>query len=540
MKKPRRAFILFILMGIGVGCMGPPPTDTPTRVSITDSEGAEEETISLAQGMTHRLYSGVYVADVVGERYIGVADGKDFLSDNEFSVVKNDPTSDPTVIDLKPNGCVVAKKSGIAKVRFSTFSLKAGMLKTIATIQVKDAVVQPIGLKTGVKDFSVSELRDAVGIKYGMALDNKFFLVPETVSQTLADSEGIAIESSGTAKLPTLWADQLRGGFFVGYGKDVSGKDRLSYMMVDSKGTRVPGAFSALTDVDLKRIYGGQLRNSVPVTLALSKLKDKEELGMFGFIGSLTPSQSINAGFLGGIEFPLFPDSELDRSVQFSKDPYGGMHFAAGAFINHPDSTDANKIETVNQLKIIYYGDAGLKIETPAGMTVDRAFAFAFDASGEYPRVIFIQSKNLLFSQRLGGWVLAFRVVDFDVDETFSPRLLSNSEDGTLVALWKNGGILKVKMSLDGGATWSEAMSLVNVAVLDAELIPLPCGGTGLLTVESSGVNLRFIDSTQKQFSAPVSISSTAVKKIKMFRHGRNIRIFYLNQNGGLHLVRIL
>lgn len=538
MKVLKNYFLILIMESflflIGSGCMkmeGP----VPSRIAITHFDGEEVSEAILAQGMTYRLHSGVYLSSLTGEQYVGSVFQSGHVSDSLYEVLGSN--IGPTVT-LQKEGCILAQNPGAVIVRLSAFSLRKGGLDAFTTVRVNSVrVSQPSSLKSQVQAFSVSQLRSAKGeTLYGLTMNDRFHLIRSTGVSALSDPQGVALEaqlaSGDSVNSPLIWADQGALGFFSAYGKRNAGKDHLTIISFHRDGKPLPGLFDSSATIDIQKIYGGQYSNGVPIAFALVQNKDSSgnptTLSLFALSHNIVSGvPQVQEGFINEqgktIEMNVADRSELDRIVQFAQSDQGISYFAMG--------TDRIKVVSVDHQK-------GVSIDTPDGMILDRAGSFGFDVSDGTPKIAFIKNGKLLFSQKIaGGWVLAFKELADQVDPSFSPRLISSREDGTVAVSWKTTqNQIKFRLSQDGGNTWIDHLLLPSLPS-GMELVVLPCGGMAILTVEASVLKLTFVDALQKQFSSAYDITSLAsgIKKIQIFRDHEHIRIFYLLDDGNLY-----
>ena len=130
-----------------------------------------------------------------------------------------------------------------------------------------------------------------------------------------------------------------------------------------------------------------------------------------------------------------------------------------------------------------------------------------------------------------------------DANSARNPKLTGTSEDGTLAAVWESAGKYRVKISLDGGISWSpsplefqSASQNIDPATDLMDLIALPCGSAGLLTVESQNkLFLRFINVLEgKVVSAQLIQNTSPLKKFQFFRDDYRLKVLVLDQQGSL------
>ena len=100
---------------------------------------------------------------------------------------------------------------------------------------------------------------------------------------------------------------------------------------------------------------------------------------------------------------------------------------------------------------------------------------------------------------------------------------------------WKKNNEMYFQISKDFGATWLQNHLKLSTNASEVELVPLPCGGSGLLTVEGANLNLRFFDDVFKTFSNPISLG-VGLKKVQIFRERQMVKLFHLDSSGVLYI----
>ncbi|MBI3018696.1 MAG: hypothetical protein HYY61_02240 [Deltaproteobacteria bacterium] len=536
----------------------------PSRVAITTLEGEEyPEEISMATGMSHRFYSRAFVNTLSGEQSIGAAEQRDFLNDVAFDVIEE--SSPGQVIQAEPNGCLWARGPGQAVVRLSAYSLKKGQLETFVKLNVAASSPQTISLGQ-VSDFSVAHLKTVNGTFYGLTRNNQFSII-NGEGNVVGGIQNVTLDAqSMDNKYAQVWKDIRNEGFFVSYSAPRQSQRRLSTGFFSLSQPAAPLLSFDNPDkndalLDIRKIVAGALSNRTPVILAVTRDWnpsannnpggfDSARVAVFALVNQGFNTFQLNQssyfyfsdGSSGVLKVAL-TDVELgqlfgDRVIQFSQGQSGHFYIGVGTYAVQ-DPNDRTKFTDKSDLKFMIYDGSQLVVETPISALnlgeMANKKAFSLEASFDVPQIVFIRKsdKNLIFLQRATAWKSA--QLDTAVDDTFSPRLIANNEDGTLVAAWKKNNKIYLQISKDFGATWLQNPLELNASVSDLELVPLPCGGSGLVTVEGSDLNLRFFDDLFKTFSSAVKLGS-GLKKIQTFRERQMIKLFYLDGGGVLRM----
>jgi len=522
----------------------------PTRVAITTLEGEEyPQEINLATGMTHRFYSRAFVNTLNGEQSIGAAEQRDSLNDVAFDVMEE---SVPGVVQSMPNGCLWARGAGQAMVRLSAYSLQKGQLEAFVKLTISRGAPQKVNLGS-VQNFSAAQLKTANGTFYGLTRDTKF-------SGGIQDA---SLDSQATdVQFPHVWKET--SGFFVGYSAPRPSTTRrlsASFFPMSAQTVTAP-VFSfdhpeKNSPLDIRKIVGSTLNNQRPIIFAVTKDWDAtlnnnqggfrgDHMALFVLVHpglqALPTAQPFSAYLSdgSGVIRMALSDAELDRGIQFSQGQSGNFYIAAGTYMDTgASSTDRAKWVTKSDLKFILYDGSQFIVETPISTLnlgeLAHKKAFALEASLDVPQIVFVRKgdRNLIFIERAPTWKNV--QLDTSVDETFSPRLLSNSEDGTLLVAWKKNNEMYFQISKDFGATWLQNHLKLSTNASEVELVPLPCGGSGLLTVEGANLNLRFFDDVFKTFSNPISLG-VGLKKVQIFRERQMVKLFHLDSSGVLYI----
>ena len=148
-------FTIFMLL---ISCMGL-EEGRPSRVAIMNIDGEEVEELTLLQGMSYRLYPGVFLPDEQGEVFEGPAVKNPFLGEIEFALHQGGG-----LLTVGKEGCVMANATGLAQSSQASLELLAdsihkGILKTTLPVMIKPiAVGNKSIVATGVSDFSFAHI----------------------------------------------------------------------------------------------------------------------------------------------------------------------------------------------------------------------------------------------------------------------------------------------------------------------------------------------------------------------------------------------
>ncbi len=537
----------------------------PSRIAITTLEGEEyPEEIKMATGMTHRFYSRAFVSTLSGEQSIGAAEQRDTLTDVAFDVMAE--SSPGQVIQVMPNGCLWARNPGQAIVRLSAYSLQKGQLEAFVKMNVSSGVPQKMNLGSA-QNFSAAQLKTESGIFYGLTRNTRLSVITGA-GQAAGGIQDASVDQQATdVQFPHVWPEKQGSGFFVSYSAPrLSTTRRLSTGFFPLSAQTVTASVFSFdhpernSPLDIRKIVGGALSDQRPVVFAVTRDWDPTlnnnqggfspvHMALFVLVHpglqSLPTAQPSSAYLYdsSGIIRMAILDTELDRAIQFSQGASGNFYIAAGTYMDTTaSSTDRTKWVNKSDLKFMMHDGSQALAETPISTLnlgeLAHKKAFALEASLDVPQIVFIRKndKNLIFLQRAPTWKSA--QLDTSVDDTFSPRLMANTEDGTLLVAWKKNNEIYFQISKDFGATWLQAPLKLSASVSDVELVPLPCGGSGLITVEgiNLNLNLRFFDDVFKTFSNPQSLG-LGLKKIQIFRERQMVKIFHLDGGNILSMI---
>ncbi len=560
-----RITILILFIGLSMMSCMKMGGDVPSRLAITNADQESPEEITLLPGMSYKVYPVVYSSKEEGAELQMRADQADFLGKVKFSIDQDE--SD--FLDINSKGCVMAKKIGEGDIHLSAYSLSSGAMQTKTRIKVVPMSSQAQVIRNNVREFWVSEVTAQDGKVYGLVVNDHFHMFDQTGQSLMTSSDGIQLEDNLTGltnvTIPFLWSDPLQSGFFVAYQKKKDDKAQLSYTAIQRNGVRWPVPFNFEMEFSLLKIFGGQFRNTMPLLFSVIQNKDKDgnpsTYSFFAVTQQLLQTKvgeaaSTQQGFIldsndGGKEvemkITLSTETDFDDVVRMVQDPSGGFTIAYGTSLIHPNPKVEDETKSVNRLKFVRIESAGASVtsvvEAPQGMDLDGPKAFAIDSRGSNPKVLFIQNGRLLFSQRLGGgWLPSFREVGQGAIADLPPKLTTDTEDGTMMAVWKSSDQkINARFSMDGGFGWLDALNL-EVAPTFMDLIPFPCQGSALMTVENNVLQLRFIDETRKKFLDPLILATAngKIKKVMWFKEFEKIRVFYLVEGGELFYLSVL
>ncbi|MBI3016442.1 MAG: hypothetical protein HYY62_00345 [Deltaproteobacteria bacterium] len=534
----------------------------PSRISITTLEGEEyPEEINLATGMTHRFYSRAFVNTVSGEQSIGAAEQRDVLNDVEFDVMEE---SAPGVVQAMPNGCLWARSPGQATVRLSAYSLQKGQLEAYVKLNVSSVASLTAAQNRdlgSVSNFSVEQLKTPKGTFYGLIRSNQFSVIDGS-NQVVGGIQNVALDRAVVNTSVRVWKDIQNEGFFTSYGiPGTSPKQKISTRFFPlSFQANASSLVSESPENDrivlaIRKVYGGRSSSGMPVSFVVSRDQDlstnsqtvtfnTERVVLFGLVDQNFPvsfpnqfSSSYIPDGSGTSEIlrMKLTDAELNSAIQFAQGQSGLFYFAVGTYAVKGQTQ--GQFTHKNALKVIISDGSQHQVETPLGSdTLASNKAFALEASFDVPQIVFIRSdKKLIFLQRLSGQWKSAQLDKDDADPDFPPKFIANSEDGTLMVAWKKSSKLYLQISKDFGANWLQSPLDSGVNASDAALVPLPCGGSGLVTVEGSILNLRFMDDGSKTPSSAVQLGAP-FKEIQIFRERQMIKIFYVDGSGKLYM----